>query len=119
LGVELYQHASPDGARMEVTRAERLAPMFARAHQVSWQTFAVPTVPGAHGYHFSGPEGGPSVDVVTFSRGNYSAAVSVVAADPVRGRRDAVEVAEHQRARLSKAERLELLVSDGLHKIRG
>jgi hypothetical protein len=116
--VELFQYRTHHGAVSDEARLERLVPKVAAANQLSWTTFAVPSVPGAHGYSLSAVDGSASVQVVSFARGDYAAAVTVVSSDKAEGRAVAVRMAGHQRARLSKLERLELVVSDGLQHVR-
>lgn len=117
LSVELYQYRDHAGAVMDEARAERLLPQLAASNGLSWTTFAVPTVPDAHGYRLVNPDGAVSLEVVTFTRGPYAAAVVVSSADREWARGAAVEVAEDQRARLSKAERIERLVVDAFRHL--
>jgi hypothetical protein len=117
--VELFQYASHDGAVADVARLERLVPRVAATHQLSWTTFPVRSVPSARGYSLVAPDGGPTVEVVAFARGQYASAVSVTSADQAAARGVAVDMAEDQRARLSKAEPVERVVTDVLRQIRG
>jgi hypothetical protein len=115
--VELYQYAHPAGAAMDQARLDRLAPEAARRVGASWQTFGVPTVPGAHGYQFSEPRSGAVMVVVAFARGPYGAAVVVSGTDTGGAKQSAVDLAEQQRAALSKAERFERLVTDAVRNL--
>jgi hypothetical protein len=116
--LELFQYATHAGAVLDVARLDRLVPQLASTHQLSWTTFPVPTVPTARGYSLVAPDGGPSVEVVAFARGQYASAVSVTSADRDSARAVAVGMAEDQRARLSGAEPVERLITDGLKHIR-
>jgi hypothetical protein len=116
--VELFQYRDHRGAVLDEARLERLVPQVATANQLSWSTFPVPTVPGAHGYSLVASGGGVSVEVVSFTRGPYSAAVSVTSVDQDTARSVATRAAERQRSRFSKAERLELLVTDAFRTVR-
>jgi hypothetical protein len=117
--LELFQYAGHDGAVADVARLERLVPQVAAAHQLSWTTFPVRSVPNARGYSLVSPDGGPSVEVVAFARGQDASAVSVTSADQAAARGVAVDMAEDQRARLSKAEPVERVVTEVLRQIRG
>ena len=118
VSVELYQYAAADGARRDMERADRVVPRLAAANQLSWQPFGIDTVPGAKGYSLVGPDGAASMQVVTFARGPYVVAVAVTSADQDAAREAAVSMAEHQRAKLSKVERVEQLVVDTFRLIR-
>ena len=118
VNVELYQYDSAAGARRDVERADRVIPRLAAANELSWQPFGVDTVPGARGYSLVGPAGSVSVHVVTFARGPFAVGVTVASADQENARDAVVGVAEAQRARLSKAERVETLVVDAFRHIR-
>lgn len=118
VSVELYQYESADGARRDMKRADQVIPRLASANQLSWQPFGVDTVPGAKGYSLTAPDGTTSMQVVTFARGPFAAGVAVTSADQVQARDTAVALAEAQRARLSKVERVEHLVVDAFRQIR-
>jgi hypothetical protein len=118
LDVELYQYRAHAGAVADMGRAERIVPALAAAQGLSWTTFAVPTVPGARGYAIVARDGSAGVEVVTLTRGPYAAVVTVASSRPIAARATAIATAEAQRARLSRAERVEVLVTDGFSKIR-
>jgi hypothetical protein len=119
VNIELFQYRTHAGAVGDEARLERLVPQVATAHQLSWSTFTVRSVPGAHGYSLVAPDGSVSVEVVAFARGQYAAAITVTSADQEEARAVATTMAEEQRARLSKAEPVERVVTDGLKRIRG
>ena len=116
--LELFQYRTHAGAVSDVARLDRLVPQLAATHQLSWTTFPVASVPSARGYSLVGADGGPTVQVVAFARGQYASAVSVTSADRDAARAAAVGMAEDQRAKLSKAEPVERLVTDVLKQIR-
>jgi hypothetical protein len=116
--VELFQYSSHAGAVADVARLDRLVPQLAATHTLSWTTFPVPSVPTARGYSLVAPDGSLSVEVVAFARGQYGAAVSVTSVDGKQARAVAVEMAEDQRAKLSKAEPVERSVTDAFKQIR-
>ena len=116
--LELFQYETHRGAMADVDRLERLVPKLATTHQLSWTTFAVRSVPWARGYSLVSPGGGAAVEIVAFARGQYAAAVSVTSVDRDAARAAAVGLAEDQRAKLSKAEPVERLVTDVFKQIR-
>jgi hypothetical protein len=116
--LELFQYSSHGGAVADVGRLDRLVPQLAAAHRLSWTTFPVPSVPSARGYSLVAPDGSMPLEVVAFARGQYGAAVSVTSVDGARARAVAVEMAEDQRAKLSKAELVERVVTDAFKQIR-
>ena len=116
--VELYQYESSDGARRDMERADRVIPRLAAANELSWQPFGVDTVPGGRGYSLVGPAGSLSMQVVTFARGPFAVGVAVTSTDQEAARAAVIDVAEAQRAKLSKAERVETLVVDAFRHIR-
>jgi hypothetical protein len=75
-------------------------------------------VPSARGYSLVAPDGSASIEVVAFARGQYGAAASVTSVDSHKARAVAVEMAEDQRAKLSKAEPVERTVTDAFKQIR-
>lgn len=118
VSLELYQYDSADGARRDMERADRVIPRLAAANQLSWQPFGVDTVPGAKGYSLVAPDGSVSMQVVTFARGPFASGVAVTSSDQEQARDTAVALAETQRARLSKVERVEQLVVDTFRTLR-
>jgi hypothetical protein len=118
VSLELYQYETGAGARSDMERADRVIPRLAAANQLSWQPFGVDTVPGAKGYSLVPAGGGASTQVVAFARGPYVVGVAVTSPDQDRARDAAVALAEAQRARLSKVERVEQLVVDAFRHIR-
>ena len=116
--LELFQYTTHRGAVTDVDRLERLVPRVATAHGLTWTTFRVRTVPDARGYSLVAPDGGTSIEIVAFARGQYGAAASVTSADQDKARERAVAMAEDQRAKLSKAEAVERVVTDAFKQIR-
>ncbi|MEY2477734.1 MAG: hypothetical protein QOG87_3049 [Actinomycetota bacterium] len=119
VNIELFQYRTHAGAVGDEARLERLVPQVAATHHLSWSTFPVRSVPGGHGYSLVAPDGSVSIEVVAFARGQYAAAVTVTSADQAEARAVATAMAEEQRARLSRAEPVERVVTDTLKHIRG
>jgi hypothetical protein len=117
--VEVFQYSTHTGAVADVDRLDRVVPAVAAGHKLAWTTFNVRSVPAARGYSLVDQAGGASVEVVAFARGQYGVAVTVTSSDRDTARARAVAIAEDQRAKLSKAEPIERLVTDGLRTIRG
>jgi hypothetical protein len=118
VSVEVYQYETSAGARSDMARADRVIPRLAAANELSWLPFGVDTVPGARGYSLVSPDGALSMQVVTFARGSFAVGVAVTSADQEHARDTAIALAEAQRAKLSKLERVEQLVVDAFRHIR-